>query len=242
MSLRSLWKRLTQLVGTSQAGAALPALEDHDGRALRAALEAAQHEALQLRRDLTAQRQRLLELELLEELRRLGPPSRPAAPSPPSHARASAPRRPPSAPRTTQLLARRWVTPERLLRSGQRLSVSGMPPPLPDDFAPDECGLVVVRGPRVGTVYRLGELPLVLGREGADVDFPDDSVSRRHAKLERVGGQPFVIDLGSTNGTFHNGARLSERQRLFDGDRLALARVELMFHTDSELRARQRRR
>ncbi|TVR03548.1 MAG: FHA domain-containing protein [Deltaproteobacteria bacterium] len=42
-----------------------------------------------------------------------------------------------------------------------------------------------------------------LGREQGDILFPDDGyVSGRHARIYREGGQAFVEDLGSSNGTF----------------------------------------
>ena len=36
----------------------------------------------------------------------------------------------------------------------------------------------------------------------------DTFVSQRHARIYVVDGQPMVEDLGSTNGSFHNGNRL----------------------------------
>ena len=73
---------------------------------------------------------------------------------------------------------------------------------------------------------------LTLGRSGeTDVTLAwDERVSTVHAELHRAGGQWTVADDGlSTNGTFLNGARLSGRQRLRDGDRLLLGRTVLVF-------------
>ena len=57
-------------------------------------------------------------------------------------------------------------------------------------------------------------------REGNDVDLGfDPQASRLHAVIERIGGEWTVVDDGlSRNGTFLNGARISGRQRLRDGD------------------------
>src|SRR5687768_16140227 len=44
-----------------------------------------------------------------------------------------------------------------------------------------------------------------IGRDGDnDIVLDADSVSRRHAKIERRGGDAFLVDLDSTNGTFVN--------------------------------------
>ncbi|MFO0665218.1 MAG: FHA domain-containing protein [Polyangiaceae bacterium] len=51
---------------------------------------------------------------------------------------------------------------------------------------------------------------VVIGRSGSsDLRLPDPSVSQRHAVLERKGSDYVLIDEGSTNGTWVNGARLA---------------------------------
>jgi pSer/pThr/pTyr-binding forkhead associated (FHA) protein len=75
---------------------------------------------------------------------------------------------------------------------------------------------------------RIVELPaaaerLTVGRRGTnDVALPwDTEVSRLHAELLRIGEEWTIADDGlSRNGTFVNGARLSGRRRLKDGDTL----------------------
>jgi ABC transport system ATP-binding/permease protein len=59
-------------------------------------------------------------------------------------------------------------------------------------------------------------------------DFIVDAslVSRLHCRLTADDGRLEVIDLGSTNGTFVNGARVT-RAALNEGDRLGVGRVEL---------------
>ena len=50
-----------------------------------------------------------------------------------------------------------------------------------------------------------------IGRDpGCDLRINDQGVSRVHAELFRAGGQWFVRDLGSSNGTFLDGARVQE--------------------------------
>jgi hypothetical protein len=49
----------------------------------------------------------------------------------------------------------------------------------------------------------------------------EDMVSRRHAKITVTGGQIFIQDLGSTNGSFVNGEKI-KRARLTEGDRILI--------------------
>ena len=63
----------------------------------------------------------------------------------------------------------------------------------------------------------------------ARADFVVDAglVSRIHCRLTAGAAELEVVDLGSTNGTFVNGARV-ERGSLRAGDRLGIGRVELV--------------
>lgn len=51
---------------------------------------------------------------------------------------------------------------------------------------------------------------LRIGREECDLCIPHGSVSRRHAELVPVQGGWRLVDLGSKNGSFINGARVSQ--------------------------------
>jgi hypothetical protein len=81
--------------------------------------------------------------------------------------------------------------------------------------------LLVVSGQAKGTVIPIPRGELLLGRE-ADQDGElggDPLLSRRHARITSdEDGQITLEDLGSTNGTFLNGARMSGRQRVHTGD------------------------
>ncbi len=76
-------------------------------------------------------------------------------------------------------------------------------------------------GSAMGSRYPLREKPLVVGRgDDCDVRITDNSVSRKHARIEHAADGYVVCDLGSTNGTFVNDRQLDGPVALHDGDYL----------------------
>jgi hypothetical protein len=74
-----------------------------------------------------------------------------------------------------------------------------------------------------------------------DIVFDDDSISRRHAHLEHDGGDCFIVDDGSANGTYCNDdpVRLTERRQLRAGDRVTFGSttvVRFLSGTDVEVK------
>jgi len=64
-------------------------------------------------------------------------------------------------------------------------------------------------GPLTGQRFPI-TMPLELGRESQQVSLAfDSSASRRHTRIDPQGTQVSVSDLGSTNGTFINGQRVT---------------------------------
>lgn len=79
--------------------------------------------------------------------------------------------------------------------------------------------LVVRHGPNPSQEYPLVLSSNIIGREPInDVVFPDPEVSRRHARIVAQNNNYYIEDLGSTNGTFVNGRRISSVTRLSNGD------------------------
>jgi pSer/pThr/pTyr-binding forkhead associated (FHA) protein len=62
-----------------------------------------------------------------------------------------------------------------------------------------------------------------------DIVLADASVSRHHAAIEAVNGNYKLRDLGSQNGTFIGGARITEAA-LGDGDAVKIGDAEFTFH------------
>jgi FHA domain len=86
-----------------------------------------------------------------------------------------------------------------------------------------ESSLVIHEGAGAGSEHPLhGEI--ILGREHptADLVIPDPGVSRRHARVLPHDGTVIVEDLGSSNGTYVNGQRISGPVELGTGDELQL--------------------
>jgi serine phosphatase RsbU (regulator of sigma subunit) len=76
--------------------------------------------------------------------------------------------------------------------------------------------------------------PLTIGRcAPADVLLEGGTVSRRHCRLELRDGQVLLSDLGSTNGTFVNGARVEGSVALQDGAALAIGAHRLRYQRRS---------
>jgi hypothetical protein len=80
-----------------------------------------------------------------------------------------------------------------------------------------------------GHSYPLDGGELVVGRTtGSGVALPGDSfVSSRHARVFPRGDEVWIEDLGSTNGTFVNSARISAPTALRPGDRLQIGHTVL---------------
>ena len=89
--------------------------------------------------------------------------------------------------------------------------------------------LTIESGPDAGHKHRAGDHALRMGRSpDNDVIFRDPATSGHHARLERRGEQFWVVDLGSTNGTFVNGESIQEKQ-VNDGDRLTIGQNSVHF-------------
>ena len=101
-------------------------------------------------------------------------------------------------------------------------------PPVADAPAP-EPEQEVVSLTVAGRQHVITEPRVVLGRSReAGVRISDVNISRRHAELRQEGAAYWIVDLGSTNGTIVNGKRV-DRQRLRDGDRIAIGSTEIVF-------------
>jgi hypothetical protein len=95
--------------------------------------------------------------------------------------------------------------------------------------------LVVVKSPALeeGDELTLDSSALLLGRGSRnDVDLArDEYASSDHARIEPRRDGVWVEDVGSTNGTYLNGIRLTRPKRLTPGDVLRIGETELRYET-----------
>ncbi|MBN1921972.1 MAG: FHA domain-containing protein [Anaerolineae bacterium] len=103
-------------------------------------------------------------------------------------------------------IARKVVAPAAgaISKMTQRLSAAG----------PAYGKLVVVHGSSVGQEYRLASPQVKVGRDAQNCDFPlfDQFISNPHFSIRQEQNQVFIVDEGSTNGTFLNGLQLRPSQ------------------------------
>jgi pSer/pThr/pTyr-binding forkhead associated (FHA) protein len=90
---------------------------------------------------------------------------------------------------------------------------------------------VMRSGPNVGRTYALEVEELTIGRDTSNpISINDAEVSRKHVRLMFKNNGYVIEDLGSTNGTFVNGQRISNPVQLKTGDLVAFGEnVVLMF-------------
>ena len=87
----------------------------------------------------------------------------------------------------------------------------------------------VIQGPETGRVLQLAGSEVTIGRAEATLRLSDGTVSRQHARLFQRDGQWIIEDIGSANGTFVNGVRLTRPVQLNIGDQIRCGRTLLVF-------------
>ena len=94
----------------------------------------------------------------------------------------------------------------------------------------DHCKLVRIYDNFAGEEFILSESENTIGRTDENfILLSDPSISRYHAKVVREGDVYSVMDLGSSNGTSHNGKPLVGMTSLFPNDLVKFGNVEFVF-------------
>lgn len=73
------------------------------------------------------------------------------------------------------------------------------------------------------------DAPALVGRDSRSLPLTDNTVSRRHCELLPENGDWILRDLGSANGTYVNGARVTNRMQLKVGDQVRVGRTLMVF-------------
>lgn len=87
-------------------------------------------------------------------------------------------------------------------------------------------GSALLADARSGRTYVLAGPSTTVGRE---IGIPDPYVSRRHARIDAVGGDFWLEDLASANGSYLNQRPVLGRTRLAEGDVITLGHTTLRF-------------
>jgi hypothetical protein len=119
---------------------------------------------------------------------------------------------------------------ESMILGPQQAAAAGL---VPQPQSLDLGRLVVLSSPALdeGDVVALDAHPLTVGRaRNNDIAIPaDDYASSRHARFEPRRDGVYVEDIGSTNGTFVNGIRLTRDRRLIPGDVVRVGETDLRY-------------
>lgn len=96
--------------------------------------------------------------------------------------------------------------------------------------------LVEKEGPHTGRKYRINWHSITLGyTDDNSIVIDDNTVSPRHARIERQGKKFVLFDLMSENGTWLNGKKLLRPKELNDFDEIGLGRTRLIFRKSAGL-------
>jgi hypothetical protein len=121
-----------------------------------------------------------------------------------------------------------WQPPAAMPPVPEAVAMPTRPPTAPTGAGP-QAELNIESGPDAGHSHRAGDHALRMGRSpDNDVILRDPATSGHHARLERRGEAFWLVDLGSTNGTFVNGESVQEKQ-LNHGDRLTIGQNSVHF-------------
>lgn len=90
--------------------------------------------------------------------------------------------------------------------------------------------LVEKEGPHTGRKYRINWHTVTIGfADDCSIVIDDNTVSAKHAKIERQGNKFVLYDLLSENGTWLNGKKLLRPKELNDFDEIGIGRTKLIF-------------
>lgn len=125
---------------------------------------------------------------------------------------------------TSELPSARAERTERGRRDGHRAAVPVTPPAAPP------VRLVVTNGPHLGMAAEVDQAGtyVMIGRSPeCAIVLDDDFVSTRHARVVNGDAGLYLEDLGSTNGTFVNGRRITGATIIGPADEIRIGRTIL---------------
>jgi hypothetical protein len=94
--------------------------------------------------------------------------------------------------------------------------------------------LAILDGPDAGSVFRIEKPRVTIGRANADLTLNDSEASRQHAAVEVRDTTYSLSDLGSTNGTMVDGAKIEGSVDLSDKSEFLVGSTTLMLIVTDE--------
>lgn len=88
----------------------------------------------------------------------------------------------------------------------------------------------------------IGRLPREVTERSCVIVIRDSSVGRNHASIEYLDNAYWISDHGTVNGTYLNGMRLQDKQKLTSGDRIRFARFEFKINIPASMVVENRQR
>ncbi len=76
------------------------------------------------------------------------------------------------------------------------------------------------------------DLTVIGRREDCDLRIPLGEISRKHCRLIKDGDSLRLEDLGSSNGTFHNGQRIVQEASIQPGDTIQVGSIAFVVQID----------
>ena len=87
----------------------------------------------------------------------------------------------------------------------------------------------VIQGPDKGRTFEITGNEALIGRQSETAPLNDGTVSRLHARLSQRGKAWVIEDIGSVNGTFLNGTRVTKATRIHQGDQIRCGTTLLVY-------------
>jgi FHA domain len=89
--------------------------------------------------------------------------------------------------------------------------------------------VVAAMGHEPGTTFDVAGGAMFGRSDGADIHVDDPFASSSHARIFNRGGDMYLEDMGSTNGTYLNGRKVKSAERLDMGDTIRIGDSEYRY-------------
>jgi diguanylate cyclase (GGDEF)-like protein len=88
--------------------------------------------------------------------------------------------------------------------------------------------LTVLTGGAAGQLFKIPATSTIGRVSSCEIRLEDDGISRNHARIRTEGDRVWLEDLGSRNGTYLNGQRITGTVELHDGDKIQFGRATVL--------------